>query len=116
MRLQNPFNLYLSCFVLLFLFTTFIGTFFNPLNLTLVFLSINLSCLLLFGFDKRISPTKMTRIPERLFWFFAAIGGAPSLLLGIWIFRHKTRKASFQLVLAFIVVLQILIVKTFLIK
>jgi uncharacterized membrane protein YsdA (DUF1294 family) len=36
----------------------------------------------------------------------ALLGGSPGVLLGIHVFRHKTRKASFQFVLLLIVVAQ----------
>ena len=59
------------------------------------------------GYDKAVAGKGSLRVPELVLYAGAAIGGAPGLLLGMKLFRHKTRKASFQFVLVLIIVLQV---------
>jgi len=46
--------------------------------------------------DKTAARNKSTRVPEVFFYVLAAFGGAAGLLLGMYLFRHKTKKAKFQ--------------------
>jgi uncharacterized membrane protein YsdA (DUF1294 family) len=58
----------------------------------------NVAAFLLFGFDKwRAGRPGVARVPEFRLALLAAIGGWPGGLLGMWVFRHKTAKRSFQL-------------------
>lgn len=51
---------------------------------------------LLFGFDKwRAGRTGRRRVAESSLWLVSALGGWPGGLLGIVMFRHKSRKPSF---------------------
>ena len=59
------------------------------------------------GYDKAAAGGASLRVPEAVLFSGALIGGAPGLLLAMKIFRHKTRKASFQFVVATIIVLQV---------
>jgi uncharacterized membrane protein YsdA (DUF1294 family) len=68
--------------------------------------SVNAVALLLYGFDKRQAVVGGLRIPEAVLHLVALIGGSPGALLGQELFRHKTRKRAFRLVLAAIFVLQ----------
>lgn len=47
------------------------------------------------------------RIPEMRFYITALLGGTPGVLLGMYLFRHKTKKVSFQAIIIFITSLQI---------
>ena len=58
------------------------------------------------GYDKAIAGGNHRRISERAFYILAILGGSPGLLLGMNVFRHKTRKASFQFVLGIILLIQ----------
>ena len=62
---------------------------------------------LLYGFDKRAARLSRRRIPEARLHFLAVIGGIPGALLAQQVFRHKTRKTSFQLVTWAIVILHV---------
>ena len=69
--------------------------------------SINALALVLYGYDKRQALVGRTRIPELVLHTAALCGGSPGALLGQGLFRHKTRKFSFQAVFVTIVLLQI---------
>ncbi len=69
--------------------------------------SINALALLLYGYDKRQAVVGRTRIPELVLHAAALCGGSPGALLGQGLFRHKTRKFSFQAVFLLIILLQI---------
>jgi len=59
------------------------------------FYSINLYALIIFGSDKAYSKYFRYRISELMLLLPAALGGGIGGLLGIVIFRHKTKKPSF---------------------
>ena len=60
-----------------------------------IFLIINLAALILFGFDKARAKAQQRRIPERILLGIGFLGGAWGALLGMKLFRHKTRKPIF---------------------
>ena len=62
---------------------------------------------LLYGIDKRAARRCNRRIPEASLHFLALMGGIPGALLAQQVFRHKTRKTSFQLVTWTIVILHV---------
>lgn len=69
---------------------------------------INIVTFFYFGFDKLKSMmTRRRRVPEKMLWFLAFIGGSIGALLGMQFFRHKTRKLSFQAGIAIIIALQV---------
>jgi len=69
-------------------------------------ISLNAVALVLYGFDKRQAIAGGLRIPEAALHIVALLGGSPGALLGQELFRHKTRKRAFRLVLAAIFLLQ----------
>lgn len=56
---------------------------------------INALALLLMLADKQRAKKHRCRIPESVLLASAALGGSLGALLGMWLFRHKTRKAKF---------------------
>ena len=75
------------------------------------FLVINVSSLFLMGIDKSSARSGSVRIPEIVLFILALLGGCPGILLGIHVFKHKTRKASFQFVLLLIAVTQLFVAR-----
>lgn len=71
------------------------------------FLIINVLSFAFFGLDKMLAQGKSWRIPEKKLWFLAVIGGSVGALIGMNFFKHKTRKISFQFILALIILLQV---------
>src|ERR1700686_3069697 len=59
--------------------------------------------------DKFFARMGIFSIPEIVLHTLAAIGGSPAALLAMWIFRHKTIKASFRVLFWCIVIIQILL-------
>lgn len=60
-------------------------------------LIINTSAFVIFGIDKRKAIKKQWRIPERTLLGAALIGGSLGALLGMQVFRHKTRHWKFKI-------------------
>lgn len=79
-------------------------------------LLINASAFLLMLADKRRAVKKAWRIPEATLIGVAAIGGSLGAVLGMRIFRHKTRHLKFSLGLPAILVLHMLILTYLYIK
>jgi uncharacterized membrane protein YsdA (DUF1294 family) len=59
--------------------------------------------------DKRKAVEHAWRIPEKTFFVLGLIGGAAGILIGMYVFRHKTRKAVFIGVLIFDLIANIII-------
>lgn len=72
-------------------------------------LAMNLAGAWLMHFDKRHAREGLRRVPERMLFAVALLGGSAGTILGMLLFRHKTRKRSFQIGLPAILILQILI-------
>ncbi len=62
-----------------------------PLLAALWVLALSLILFLRMGADKGRAKTGSRRVPERTLFLLAFLGGAPGGLLGMEIFRHKTR-------------------------
>ena len=59
-------------------------------------LAVNPVAFLTYGLDKGIAGSGLTRVPERILLALALSGGSLGAWLGMQVFHHKTRKASFQ--------------------
>ncbi len=57
----------------------------------------NIVAFLLFGIDKRRAIQGQWRIPERVLLGVAVLGGGPGALLGMKLFRHKTKHLKFRI-------------------
>lgn len=71
---------------------------------------INVIGFLLMGIDKFRAKRRGFRIPEATLFIIAIIGGSIGSLLGMHIFRHKTRHRSFTIGMPVILVIQIIYV------
>lgn len=69
--------------------------------------SLNVLALVLYGYDKRQAVVGRPRVPEFVLHTTALCGPSPGALLGQGLFRHKTRKFSFQAVFVGIILLQV---------
>jgi len=67
---------------------------------------INVITFLVFGIDKYLAMSKLRRVPEKVFYLLAALGGSIGALVGSEVFKHKRRKISFMLVILFILLVQ----------
>ena len=68
-------------------------------------IAINISAFILCGYDKRCAINQKRRIPEMRLFLIAFFGGSAGLLLGMHVFRHKTKKISFQFIISLIAAL-----------
>ena len=74
-------------------------------------ISINLIGLILMFIDKRMAIYHKRRIPENTLLFVSLIGGCFGGLMGMYLFKHKTRKLKFKLVYLFCIIYIILFIK-----
>jgi len=74
----------------------------------------NIATFLLYGFDKWQAGGKRLRVPEIIFYTVTFLGGSVGTLLGMRVFRHKTNKPSFQLVVAILLLIQVALAVSFL--
>ena len=73
------------------------------------FTGINLLGFFVMGIDKQRARRHAWRIPEATLFSIALFGGSIGSLFGMYLFRHKTQKALFLIVMPTILILQILI-------
>ena len=70
----------------------------------------NVMALSLCGWDKSLARRRKRRISERTLLLTAALGGAAGMLLGMRLFRHKTRHKKFTVLVPVFLCLQALAV------
>ena len=69
---------------------------------------LNLLGFIIMGIDKGKAKQGAWRIPEKMLLLAAITGGSIGMLLGMKVFRHKTRKSKFSFGVPFIICLQVL--------
>ncbi len=69
--------------------------------------AVNLLDFILMGADKSKAKRGAYRIPEATLLLFAILGGSVGGILGMLLFRHKTRHAAFALGLPLILLVQL---------
>ncbi|WP_282629396.1 DUF1294 domain-containing protein [Empedobacter sedimenti] len=72
----------------------------------LYFILINIFSFFLMKIDKKKSIKKQSRISEFTLYLVSLLGGSIGTLLGMQIFRHKTKKNSFIFVIVIIIFIQ----------
>lgn len=77
--------------------------------LTIYLILINLSAFLSMGIDKRKAIKNRYRIPEKTLFLLAIFGGSPGSIIGMQLFRHKTRHKSFTIGMPAILIIQLLL-------
>ena len=65
---------------------------------------------LMYGADKMFAVKDMRRISEAVLLLIALVGGSIGALLGMIVFRHKTRHLKFQIGVPVILVCQLIAV------
>ncbi len=74
---------------------------------------INIVLFLLFGIDKLCAVCRWHRLSERVLLAVAFAGGSVGALLGMWLFRHKTKKVYFRVALPAILLLHLILLYCF---
>lgn len=75
----------------------------------LVLLALNLFSFALMGWDKRCARKGNRRVPEKKLFFAAGCFGALGGVLGMYVYRHKTKHWYFKLFFPLMLVAQIVI-------
>ena len=108
-KLYGGIALYMTFFIFL------LWWYFVSWSLVVVYLcSINITTLLLYAYDKVIAGGTATRVPEVVLHTLALLGGSPMAIVGQKVFRHKTRKSTFQAWQYGVIVVQVLLIGLYL--
>ena len=108
---KSPYYFYGALFGGFLAFALFIGMVLWRLNFVIAyFMAINVVTFCAYGYDKKLSSSSWVRVPEKLLHALSLTGGSPGALMAQRLFRHKTVKASFQIVYWAIVVIQLAII------
>lgn len=75
--------------------------------LTYYLIAVNVLAFALMGLDKSKARRGAWRIPEKVLFLAALLGGSLGALLGMFAFRHKTKHLRFVLGLPVILLLQL---------
>lgn len=82
----------------------------NPITFLIIyFIIMNIVGFALMGIDKRKAIKRTFRIPEATLFIVAIIGGSIGSILGMQVFRHKTRHWYFVFGMPAILVVQIIL-------
>ncbi len=113
----SPFWLYGIAAIVVTIASMMLLFFYSGLHIVVSYIvSINLSTLLFYGYDKMIAGSSLLRVPEWVLHGLSMGGGSPAGLIAQKAFRHKTIKGSFQFVYWAIVVIQAIILVLLLIE
>lgn len=74
------------------------------------FIFINFLAFISMGIDKHKAKSHKYRIPEKVLFGIAILGGSVGSGLGMSVFRHKTKHKSFVLGVPFIFLVQIILI------
>ncbi|HRY63405.1 MAG TPA: DUF1294 domain-containing protein [Patescibacteria group bacterium] len=77
-----------------------------PQYLFYYLLAINIITFVVFVWDKQRAIYNQRRVPEKVLWLMALVGGSVGAIAGMEIAKHKRKKISFVLVLYLILLLQ----------
>ncbi len=73
-------------------------------------LIINIVSFAIYGIDKRKAVEGKWRIPEATLLFTGFIGGAVGSFIGMKVFRHKTQKLKFRILVPVFILLNIAVI------
>jgi len=68
----------------------------NLFYVLLIWAIFNIYTFILMGMDKQKAKKGKRRTPEAVFFQYALWGGSLGVVLGMFVWRHKTKKASFK--------------------
>ena len=76
----------------------------------LYFMIINLVGFVMMCVDKQLAIHRKNRVPEKVLFLIAIIGGSFGSILGMYAFRHKTKHVSFVIGMPVILIIQLVLV------
>ncbi|MFJ7678744.1 DUF1294 domain-containing protein [Peribacillus sp. NPDC097198] len=80
------------------------------------FIMVNIIGFVLMGIDKKKARKREYRISEKTLWTWAIIGGGTGAFMGMRHFRHKTKHFTFKWGLPALMVIQIVLLLTNIIR
>ena len=111
---QMALRFYAVAVVIAVMLAVVLGVGFNLHVIWAWLISINLSTLFIYGYDKAIAGSKRTRAPEKVLLGLVLVGCTIGALAGMRLFRHKTAKREFQIKFWAIVLVQVVLIALFL--
>ena len=84
-----------------------ISQIFTQMLILFLLIAVNLVSFALYGLDKLKAKKGLWRIRESTLLLVAALGGSVGALLGMEVFRHKTKHWSFKLLVPLFLILHI---------
>jgi len=99
-----------------FLNETGLITYLTPINILIYILSINLIGILIMLIDKKKAIKGSWRIPEKSLLIVALLGGSIGTMIGMYWFRHKTKKLRFIIGFPVILITEIVLITYLLLK
>ncbi len=83
---------------------------FSVKNIVIYLILINLITFLAMYIDKRKAKKGKRRIPEKTLFILVGLGGGIGGILGMYLFRHKTKKTRFVIGFSAILIFEVLVV------
>ena len=78
-------------------------------DILLLLVAVNLAAFALYGLDKLKAKKGLWRIRESTLLLVAALGGSVGALLGMTLFRHKTKHWKFRILVPLFLILHIVL-------
>lgn len=85
-------------------------------NIILYFVIINLLGFVIMFADKKKAEKGKWRVPEKTLFIITLLGGGIGTNIGMYKFRHKTKKARFYIGFPTILVIEVILIVYFLLK
>ena len=109
MRKHRPKLLFLTLAAVSVTALSFLLAHFLEIRLLYAYLiGVNLTTFVSYGFDKHWAIHNHSRIPEIVLHLLALAGGSGAALVAQIAFRHKTKKRTFRIIFAIIILLQLM--------
>ncbi len=70
-------------------------------------IAINILAFIIYGIDKLNAVRNAARVPERILLALALAGGSAGALAAVYMFRHKTKKRQFTILLPLFLILHL---------
>ena len=83
---------------------------FSIKNIIIYFVVVNFLSILMFFIDKKKAEKKLWRISEKALILVSILGGSVGALIGMYTFKHKTKKLKFTVGIPVILILQIVLI------
>ena len=83
---------------------------FTTQNIIIYFVVVNFLSILMFFIDKKKAEKNLWRISEKALILVSILGGSVGALIGMYTFRHKTKKLKFTVGIPVILILQIVLI------